>query len=299
MFRTRDIYLKMCHQSKLLHVLTEEERFKLQAHLRQMYVDIERVCDKHGLTVMLAYGSLLGAVRHGGFIPWDDDLDLFMPREDYDKFIQLYSDELPSNYIVYAPHGRNGSIANFGKVVDKNTEFITPGDENMTHYRGVFVDIFPLEYIGTNRIINNAKRLLAMSLIYIAGSVGQYEAHSKLYRELMSGSSSAMFNYWFRQAIGFLFSFVKGSVWRNWIDDVCRGGEKTEYLHVPSGEYQWDPIEKKNYYPIIKIQFDDIQAYIPEHPSFLLNWTYGDWQRIPKKEERWEHFVVSFKLKLL
>lgn len=288
--------MKMCHQSKLLHAMTEEERLKLQAHLRQMYVDIERVCDKHGLTVMLAYGSLLGAVRHGGFIPWDDDLDLYMPREDYDKFVHLYSDELPNNYIVYAPHGKNGPIYNFCKVVDKNTEFITPGSENANYYKGVFVDIFPLEYIDNNRITNFLRGIISLGLIYIGGSVSQYEGKSKIYKELMSGSPVSKFNYWLRQIIGFTFSFAKSTTWQNWIDDVCKGRVKTNFYHVPTdSKHQWKPIPKVYYEPMKKVKFDDIVVNIPKNSLPLLKLLYGEWEKIPSKEERWEHFIVSFK----
>jgi lipopolysaccharide cholinephosphotransferase len=109
MFRTKDIYMQMCHQSDELHELTEEERIRLQAHLRKMYKDVEAVCLRHGLTVMLADGSVLGAIRHGGFIPWDDDIDLNMPRRDYEEFINTYASELPDHYKVFAlfpPSGR-------------------------------------------------------------------------------------------------------------------------------------------------------------------------------------------------
>ena len=65
-----------------------------------MFVDIKRICDKHNLILMLSGGSALGAVRHKGFIPWDDDIDLMMPRDDYDKFIDLFEEELGEKYYL-------------------------------------------------------------------------------------------------------------------------------------------------------------------------------------------------------
>lgn len=88
--------------------MTDEERSRLQEHLRKMYLEIEKVCDRHSLRMCTGYGTVLGAIRHKGFIPWDDDMDLLMPREDYDKLINLYADELPDNLKIFAQ--KNHSI---------------------------------------------------------------------------------------------------------------------------------------------------------------------------------------------
>lgn len=296
MFRTKDIYMRMCHQSKEIHVLTEDERTKLQAHLRKMYQEVEAVCNRHGLTVMLADGSVLGAIRHGGFIPWDDDIDLNMPRRDYEELINTYASELPNHYRVYAPNSINGPIANFAKVVDMNTEIILPGEENSTMSHGISIDIFPLEGIDPNRkLYNKLMKYCSMALIYIIGSVTQYSNHSKLYRRLMSGSFAARFNYWFRELIGFFFSFFSRVEWQNMFDSFVRNTEGTGFVHRPSDIYKWEPIPMDVYLPVKRTKFDDITAYIPNNPEFLLEYDYGDWHYIPKSEEIWNHFLLSIK----
>ena len=299
MFSTKSIYMKMCRESGMLHVLTEEERIQLQAHLRKMYVDIESVCNKYGLTVMVAYGSLLGALRHGGFIPWDDDLDLYMPREDYDKFIKIYSNNLPDNYIVYAPGSINGPIYNFAKVIDKNTSFVFPGNENLKHYKGIFVDIFPIESINEKfPLLNKAKSILAKAIIYIGGSVLQYEMKSKIYRKLMSGNATALFNYWFRQFLGFVFSVKNSQWWQNYFDGFCQYKKKTGFLHDPSGFYSWTPMSQDIFLPVKRVKFDNIEVNIPNNPNHLLEREYGDWHYIPKPDERTEHFVIELKFRV-
>ena len=123
MLSTKDLYMKACMQSEELHAMTDEERSRLQEHLRKMYLEIEKVCDRHNLCMCTGYGTVLGAIRHKGFIPWDDDMDLLMPREDYDKLINLYADELPENLKIYAPNSKQKAIYRFAKVVDTNTRF--------------------------------------------------------------------------------------------------------------------------------------------------------------------------------
>ena len=288
--------MQMCRQSKELHALTDDERVNMQKHLRKMYLEIEKVCDRHNLKVMLADGSLLGAIRHEGFIPWDDDIDLNMTRKDYEDFINKYASELSSNYIVYAPNSKEGPISNFCKVVDMNTEIISPGEEENSFHHGIAIDIFPLESIYPNRpFYNKWKRISSMVIIYITGSVLQYQSHSVLYRKLMTGNNAARFNYWFREIIGFIFSFYSSQQWQNKFDKFVRNVDETGYVHRPSDFYTWKPIPLNVYLPVKKAKFDDIQAYIPNNPTFLLEYDFGDWHYIPKPEERWQHFLVSLK----
>ena len=101
LFNTRALYWEACRNSKDLHAMTDDERRNLQAHLRHIYLDIEKVCKKHNLQMMVAYGTVLGALRHKGFIPWDDDIDLFMPRKDYDLLVNKYAEELPAKYKIF------------------------------------------------------------------------------------------------------------------------------------------------------------------------------------------------------
>lgn len=297
MFRSKNIYNDMCKKSSgILHKVTPEERRKIQLHLCKMYKDLEQVCDRHGLTIMMAFGSALGAVRHKGFIPWDDDMDVFMPRADYTRLITQHADELSDNYIIYAPNSKNGAIARFAKLVDKNTLFVEVGSEKIDRHPGVFIDIFPLDSITTNQLSNKVKKMVSMALIFTAASVRQYELNSDVYKSIMSGCRAAKFNYWFRQIHGFLFSFINEQQWYKLVDKFCENPNDSNYIDFVQSDYRWKPLDINMFYPPVKGQFEGMEVYIPHHPIDYLKMEFGNWQWIPPEEERFEHYVIDLKI---
>lgn len=123
------------------HIETEE----LKSLQTEILKDVDRFCRDNGIRYSLAYGTLLGAVRHGGYIPWDDDIDILMPRPDYDRFISTYNEKGKTLRAV-CPENTPGYGLPFAKITDTRTEL----DEYM--YRqdcfGVYIDLFPVDGFG-------------------------------------------------------------------------------------------------------------------------------------------------------
>lgn len=124
---------------------------KIQNKLLNVAKEFKRVCEKNNLKYYMACGTLLGAVRHNGFIPWDDDMDFYMPREDYNKLIEIdrlgLSNGFSKQFIFKHWNKTKNYIWNFGKLEDKNTTCIesTIADNKINYKSGIGIDIFILD----------------------------------------------------------------------------------------------------------------------------------------------------------
>ena len=119
---------------------------KLHANEQELLDELARICDANNLSYFLYGGTLLGAVRHKGFIPWDDDIDIVMPREDYDKFAELCKTELGDKYLYQSRETEPDYPMFFCRLRKKNTSIYEEKFEGLDIHQGIFIDILPLDY---------------------------------------------------------------------------------------------------------------------------------------------------------
>lgn len=154
-----------------MKIITIDELRKLEFLILK---DVAKFCDTHNIRYYLAYGTMLGAVRHQGFIPWDDDIDIMMPRKDYEYFIQTYNESNP-RYVVHAIENDEDYCYTMAKVYDKKTYLVDRTRLKQASDSGVFIDIFPIDGLPDATQDQNLifKKLQWLNLL-VHGSSMQY-----------------------------------------------------------------------------------------------------------------------------
>ena len=128
--------------------LADAQLKKLQTVLLEMLTELDRICRSNGIDYTLSGGTMLGAIRHGGFIPWDDDVDVSMLRKDYDKLREICKTRLDSDKYFFQDNTTDPEYPwGYGRLRRKNSEFVRKGQEHMKMRTGIFLDVFPNDYI--------------------------------------------------------------------------------------------------------------------------------------------------------
>lgn len=238
-------------------------------------------CNENNLKYYLAYGTLLGAVRHKGFIPWDDDIDVIMPREDYNRLLSLYKNS--ERYQIVSHEIEKEYYYPFAKMYDAHTKIIEE------HFYcgidlGIYIDIFPIDGNGNN-ILQAKKKFMKCE---------------KEKRKLSHAFCKHFFksNSWFLKEIirymRFLFIRIRGKehYWRK-LDGYTKATKSKENKYVANnvwsayGDSEVMPGEWLENY--IYADFEGKKYKIPEKYHAVLNQIYGDYMKLPAKENQISH----------
>lgn len=283
-----------------LRNMTDEEVTKLRNIFLSTYQDLAMCCRKHHLTVMLIGGSVIGSVRHQGFIPWDDDLDVAMPRSDFEKLKEIFDKELGDKYILSSPNYKNNANNRFPMMLVKDTLLVEAGNSPLSEVSKIKIDIFIIENIPMNPVIRTLKGIWC-SFLMAAGSYEEtYENKDESLKEFMCKTEEGRKAYYRRVIIGRLFSFYNFQRWMNIIDSACQYKKKSNLLGIPSGRghYFGEIRPAKTFLPVSAGEFEGIQVNLPGNADDYLRNLYGeDYMTLPPMEKRERHFIMDIKFK--
>lgn len=296
MKRTADYLNEVARNSDLFHEMDSYEIKKLREMLLNMYTDIKNVGDKYGLKIMAAGGTCLGTVRHQGFIPWDDDLDLMLSREDYNKFIEVFDKELSDKYGLSVPKKDKQSRTLYMMMYKKGTRLTSINHPNFEDERnGVIIDLFPIEKMPDNKIIRLLKFKTLDLLRIIALSVTFYYNKEPLFKESFSYNLKSRIYYYIRKGIGFFFSIFGRHRLYELYDKFASSSTGTKYCSIPTGRglSKKECHESEVFFPAKLAKFEGLDILLPNNPDSYLRSLYGDYMVIPPVEKREHHFYLK------
>ena len=290
---------ELAHRTHFLRELTTEESAKMKQALLEIYKDVASLCQKHNLTLMLCGGTCLGAVRHKGFIPWDDDLDVMMPRCDYERLISLLKQgELGCKYEFNTPNPDTDSKNVFLKIFRKNSLNEEIFCENAPFPKGLYIDVFAIDAVPATKIGQLIKGLIANALQYcsILTMYAQYPSPSL--KEFMALQTQTKWRFRIKTCLGKIISIIPHRKWVWWFDQFVKSNNKTDIWGIPTGRkyYNGEIFPKSVFMPTIEIEFEGLKAFIPNGYNTYLTNLYHNYMQLPPLEKRERHFIINFSL---
>lgn len=243
---------------------------RAQLRMLDMLIEIDKICKKHQIEYWLTAGTLLGAVRHQGFIPWDDDLDIMIQHKDLKLLSAVLQQELPKQFVVqdYSTE-KKYYIDSLIKVRDRNSFFLFESHKCFKE-QGIFIDIIPIEKIPSLKFKRFVHKLNKQSYLRR--------------RELsLSGKSNNI--------AGLLISpfsraLLKFAHWYSRKSSTNIYGYN--YSHSLFGTFEMH-FNKEVFFPLKTMKFEGIDFYVPNDADAYLKIAYGDYMKIPTLEKRQIH----------
>lgn len=241
---------------------------KAQLIMLEMLIEFDVICKKHQLQYWLDSGTLLGAVRHQGFIPWDDDIDLSMPIEDYNEFLKIAKSELSNEIFCQTSDTDNNFKFDYIKLRSNKVSIVEfhEKDKVIEYHQGVFIDIFPM--------------------LAIENTEANKKQYGSTFKEIRNVSSISLHtpdgtNDPVKRAFLVESLKQKHQGWEVGKSKVIYGGEMPDVA-------AWFDIE--DVFPLTIIEFEGLGFPVPNNPSHYLDAIYSfDYRQLPPKNKRIIH----------
>lgn len=275
--------------------LEGEELRRYQECVLEITKDFVRVCEKYKLEYSLSGGSILGAIRHKGFIPWDDDIDLNITRASYDKLLEIFEKEMGENYYIQTPKNTPQIGIMVAQIRKKNTVARRKYDWDLKQC-GVSIDLYIIENVYENPIKRFFQKNMSMACSFAISAIRTCN-NKNIPKELIELEGRALNYTKSKLILGEILKIVPLKTWINWCDywnSACKD-TKTNLVAIPTGRkhFSGEIYERKEMCVFRKVPFETEQFNVPIHAEQYLKTFYGDYMQLPPVEKRERHLFLE------
>lgn len=263
-----------------------EKRKKIWKVQIELIEEFERVCQKYHLRYYASNGTLLGIVRHKGFIPWDDDVDIIMPRPDYEKLIAVAETEFKAPFFLHTAMNCSGYYRNYIRLRNSNTTAISLKDLNRQSNNGIFIDIFPMDGCSNNALIRRGQFFIVTAYSAIANTYTYYPDFEeyRLFRKVVY-----LFSCFYCGVLGYNGLIEKMEQLRS---KIAYDNAQKVYVITHGRKCMVFP---KAYFESVKLmEFEYIKLPVPTAYDAILKSHYGNYKELPPVEDRGQHHKIFF-----
>lgn len=274
--------------------LSDQQIKELQNELLDILRDFNSACKRNGLSFFLSGGTALGAIRHRGFIPWDDDIDLNIVRKDVPKLLDVYKKELYSKYYLHTPETNPELGLGFIRLRKKGT-ILKAREDYFNQECGIFIDIFIVENTYDKKVFRTVQGFLS----YLTGfllSCRNFYKNRTIYHSLLQ--NNAVFSI--KICVGFFLSILPVRFYTlqwNKANKMCHNNN-SYYVAIPCGRKHFfgELYERERLVNTTEAEFEDLKLPISMDYNYYLSKLYGDYKTIPKEKEK--HIILEYKRNL-
>lgn len=249
---------------------------KLQNKILEIMSYVDKLCRDNDIDYCLMGGSALGAKRHGGFIPWDDDLDIFMTPDNYDKFVRVFKESGDKKKFYLQEWGLTDKMVTISKIRLNNSTYIESILKNMDIHQGIYIDIFILHTCPNNRISQLHQCFWAKYAIMKGLAIRNYDRRKGYVERILALMRTMPDKFLLKHALKQVYKY--------------RGKNTKYYCNFMGKAFFKKGIYKKEWFvPTRDCSFENITLKVPGKLEDFLSERFGDYMKIPSPEQiKWE-----------